>query len=208
MKKYKELQIHYENSLAMYGPNSKGMDWPNSDDLIKRFKVLTSIINEDLSNNFSVLDLGCGVGLMVDFLKESNLIKKINYKGIDISPQMISFAKKRLPQYDFEERDILESKLDANTFDYVIMNGLFTEKLNMSQSEMFSFFEEMIKIVYNSCKNGFSFNVMSSHVDWKRDDLFHLELDQLVAFLVKNCSRKIKIDMDYGLYEYSVFVRK
>jgi SAM-dependent methyltransferase len=208
MKKYIELQIHYENCLAKYGPNSKGMDWPNSDDLIKRFKVLTSIINEDLSNNFSVLDLGCGVGLMVDFLKESNLINKINYKGIDISSQMISFAKKRFPEYDFEGRDILESKLEENSYDYIIMNGLFTEKLNMSQSEMLAFFKEMIKNVFDSCKKGFSFNVMSAHVDWKRDDLFHLELDQLVSFLVQDCSRNIKIDMDYGLFEYSVFVRK
>ena len=208
MKKYQELKEHYENCLDKHGPNAKGMDWPNPDDLIKRFQVLTNIFGDEMANKFSVLDLGCGVGLLVDYLQEKNKLENIDYKGIDISPKMISYAKNRLPEFNFEDRDILESKLESSSFDYIIMNGLFTEKLNMSQSEMLIFFQEMIKIVFDSCKKGFSFNVMSSHVDWKRDDLFHLELDNLVSFLVQHCSRNIKIDMDYGLYEYSVFVRK
>jgi hypothetical protein len=88
------------------------------------------------------------------------------------------------------------------------MNGLFTENREMSQKDMFDFFQSIVKETYAASRRGISFNLMSTHVDWKRDDLFHLELDVLTNFLVQNCSRNIIIRMDYQLYEYTVYVKK
>jgi hypothetical protein len=47
---------------------------------------------------------------------------------------------------------------------------------------------------------------MSTHVDWERDDLFHLPIDKLTAFLVKEASRDFIIRHDYKLYEYTAYV--
>ena len=47
---------------------------------------------------------------------------------------------------------------------------------------------------------------MSKHVDWERDDLFHLPFDDLARWLVASVSRNIVIRADYGLYEYTVYV--
>ncbi len=208
MADYKTLQHHYEECLLKYGPNAKGMDWPNPSDLEKRFSALTTVMDVKTDTQAKVLDLGCGVGLLIDFLESKNLLSSIEYKGMDISEKMINQAKQLYPNSYFEVRDILINKLPVNSFDYIIMNGLFTEKRELTQNQMMDFFEKMIKEVYKAARKGISFNVMSSHVDWKRDDLFHLELDNLVSFLVKSCSRRIKINMDYGLYEYTVYVMK
>ncbi len=210
MEYYKVLQDHYEKRLNEFGPNSRGMDWPNPEDLEKRFKVLTGIINfsENGNTKKTILDLGCGVGLLVNFLKNNGLIENLNYYGVDISLKMIDAAKKLLSDFNFEVRDILKNPFSEGKFDYVIMNGLLTEKQEMSQSQMIEFAQNIILNSYKSCSKGIAFNVMSSHVDWKRDDLFHWELDGVVEFMVKNCSRKIKIMMDYDLYEYTVHLYK
>jgi hypothetical protein len=51
-----------------------------------------------------------------------------------------------------------------------------------------------------------AFNVMSKHVDWERDDLFHLPFDELGRWLVSSISRNFVIRADYGLYEYTTYV--
>lgn len=211
MTDYKTLQIHYENCLKQHGPNAKGMDWPNPDDLNKRFKVLTDIIfeyNYIKNEKVDLTDLGCGVGLLVNYLIDNNLIDFVNYTGIDISPIMIEFATQRLPQFKFEERDILTNRLRENGTDYVIMNGVFTEKRELSHEQMFDFFTKMITETYKSARKGIAFNVMSTHVDWQRDDLFHLGLDQMVEFVTKKLTRNMIIRLDYGLYEYTVHIKK
>ena len=208
MEYYKILKDHYEKRLMEFGPNSRGMDWPNHEDLEKRFKVLTDMISfsETENQKRSLLDLGCGAGLLVDFLQQNDKI--VNYYGVDISEKMIEVAKKLHPDCSFEVRDILIKPYNSAQFDYVIMNGLLTEKQSMSQFQMVEFAQNIILNSFNCCSEGIAFNIMSTHVDWKRDDLFHWELDGLVEFLVKNCSRKIKIMMDYGLFEYTVYLYK
>ncbi len=109
---------------------------------------------------------------------------------------------------DFVAQDVLKDPLTTGSVDYIVMNGVLTEKQDMTQQEMVSFAEALLEHLFGVCKKGLSFNVMSSHVDWTREDLFHWPLDEIVGFLVRSCSRHIRIYMDYGLYEYTVHVKK
>jgi SAM-dependent methyltransferase len=206
MEHYKTLQKHYEKCLEEHGPVAQGMDWPNQADLDKRFEVLTDIVEG--TDDVSLLDLGCGVGLLLDFLKARGLEGRFHYTGADISNRMIEVAKGRFPRQRFEVRDILVSPYEEGQFDYIVINGVLNEKQEMTQSQMIDFAQQFIASAFRSCRKGIAFNVMSSHVDWKRDDLFHWELDSIVNFMVRNCSRKIRIMMDYGLYEYIVHLKK
>ena len=115
---------------------------------------------------------------------------------------------RKIPEIDFYCVDILQDKDPILNFDYIIMNGVFTEKRDLSYEEMFLYFKKMITAVYEKCDKGISFNVMSKAVDWERDDLFHLGLDALQEFLTKEVSRDFVIRNDYGLYEYFVYIYK
>jgi len=53
---------------------------------------------------------------------------------------------------------------------------------------------------------GVAFNVMSKHVDWERDDLFHLPFDTLARYLIASLTRNFVIRSDYGLYEYTTYI--
>lgn len=206
MESSKIIQRHYEECLEKHGACAKGMDWPDEKDLEKRFEVMVGAMRGSY-RPASLLDLGCGAGLLIDYLKRRGLLDGIiKYKGIDLSPRMIEVARECHPAYRFEIRDILTHPLREKSVDYVIINGLLTEKLTLKQREMESFACRILQGAYDACRVGIAFNVMNSHVDWKRKDLFHWPLDRMTQFLVSNCSRSIVIRMDYGLYEYTVYV--
>lgn len=210
LEDYKPIYEHYERTLEKYGPISRGMDWPSDSDLQTRFKVMLNLAAKDLAEGkqISILDLGCGAGLLLEYLQKNNLDKTLNYYGIDISEKMISAAKLKFPNESFEVQDILQNPLKHQKYDYIIMNGLLTEKLELSQDQMLNFAKAIIQNAYDAATYAIAFNVMSDHVSWKRDDLFHWPFDSLVEFLTLSCSRHIQLHMDYGLYEYTAYVYK
>jgi len=59
--------------------------------------------------------------------------------------------------------------------------------------------------VFSHAAIGIAFNVMSKHVDWERDDLFHLPFDTLAEFLEEHLTRNYVFRNDYGLYEYTTY---
>lgn len=203
---YREIVKHYEQCLALHGPTHKGMDWPKEHDLKTRFDVMLAVIRPETEPSATLLDLGCGAGLLVDRLKERDLFDPRRYRGLDLSSKMVAAAKERHPEVRFEVRDILQRPLRPRSIDYIIMNGVLTEKLALSQAVMEAYARRLIKAAFDACAQGIAFNVMSSHVDRRRRDLFHWSLDRAVHFLVKECSRHIVIRMDYGLYEHTIYV--
>ncbi|MEO9967591.1 MAG: class I SAM-dependent methyltransferase [Reichenbachiella sp.] len=209
-KKYSEIYKHYEDTLQKHGSNFQGMDWPDEADLHARFEVMLGLLKygQKPDKTASVLDLGCGIGLLLAYCKKFHPALDLDYYGIDISEKMIDGAKSIHKDESFEARDILENPLPDDSYDYIVMNGLLTEKLTLPQDAMVEFAQQIIHAAYKSSKTGIAFNVMSSHVDWKRDDLFHWPLDELMSFLTKEISRNVIFRMDYGLYEFTTYVFK
>ena len=207
---YMCLKEHYENCFEEHGDNHLGVDWPSEKDALTRYKVMLDLIkydqsSRDCSNLPMLLDIGCGAGHFLSYLKS---IKGdgVNYTGLDISEIFVKHCREKFPRYEFIMGDILSDDFVFAEHEYALMNGVFTEKRGLTQEAMFSFFSKMIFKAFASAKRGIAFNVMSKNVDWERDDLFHLSLDRLTQYLVKNLSRHFVIRNDYGLYEYTVYV--
>lgn len=197
--------MHYENCLEKHGDTHLGVDWPNLTDASVRYQVMLDVIRAEGTSNVSLLDFGCGASHLYEYILENEL-GHIRYSGLDISKRFIQLSKKKYPKINYYCVDILQTYADLPKFDYVILNGVFTEKRELSHDEMWEYFKRMILKVYELARKGIAFNVMSSHVDWERDDLFHLPMDKLADFLVKEVSRDFVIRNDYQLYEYTTYV--
>jgi SAM-dependent methyltransferase len=208
-KQYKKIIKHYESCLEKHGDNHLGVDWPKIDDVDKRYQVMLDIINfkKVNSTSFDLLDFGCGTAHLLEFIHKNNY-KNINYFGLDISKKFITVAQSKYPKNEFYCTDILESSNELPNFDFIVMNGVFTEKRELSFDEMWNYFTEMLTVIFNKCKVGIAFNVMSKNVDWERDDLFHVSHDLLTKFLCEKISRNYIIRNDYGLFEYTVYIYK
>jgi hypothetical protein len=88
----------------------------------------------------------------------------------------------------------------------VVLNGVFTEKRALTFQEMWTHTQQLLDRVFQAARIGIAFNVMSKHVDWERDDLFHLPFDVLAEFLRRKLSRHFRFRADYGLYEFTTYV--
>lgn len=205
-KDYNKIVEHYEQCFEKHGANHRGVDWPNHHDLKKRYQVMTDLIL--LKGPCSLLDFGCGAGLLLDWIEERDLTYAVDYTGCDISEKFIAFCKQKYQENDFFQIDALKTPDLLTKYDYIIMNGVFTMKLELSQEAMWEHFTKLITIVFQKANKGVAFNLMSKQVDWERKDLFHVSLDQLALFLTKNLSRHFVIRNDYGLYEYTVYLYK
>lgn len=208
-KKYYEIVKHYEDCLDKHGDNHKGVDWPNQDDLEKRYRVMLDVVRfSNFSNekeSVQLLDFGCGASHLYDFIMKNGM-SNIHYSGLDLSEKFIQLCRNKYPHNRYYCLDILQDKHVLPEYDFIVMNGVFTEKRGLQYEEMLAYFQEMIKKIAAICKIGFAFNVMSKQVDWERDDLFHLSMDKLSEFLCKEVTRDFIIRNDYGLYEYTTYV--
>lgn len=205
-KKYLTIVDHYENCLEKFGDSHLGVDWPTSKDAEKRYKIMLDILSNK-KKTISVLDFGCGAGHLLEYIKSQRL-ENIEYSGLDISSKFISLCKVKFPETKFICSDIIENKDVITTYDFILINGVFTEKRELTFDEMFTYFQKVIAILFEKSNIGIAFNVMSKQVDWEREDLFHMSLDILADFLSKNISRHFIIRNDYGLYEYTVYLFK
>src|SRR5690348_4328639 len=93
---FEVLVSHYEACLERHGATPRGVDWPSARDLETRFSVMLGLL-DSLPGRPVVLDLGCGPGLLVDYLVASGRLGAVAYRGIDLSARMVEAAKARLP---------------------------------------------------------------------------------------------------------------
>ena len=204
---YRSLVEHYEACLDRHGDTPQGVDWPRPEDVDKRHAVMLGVIREDPETPVSLLDFGCGAAHLLDYLIRSGR-PGIRYSGLDLSAKFVGLCRSKHPGGDFRRADLLEPGVAEKLprFDYVVASGVFTEKRAMSHEAMVGYFEAMVPRLFGLARLGIAFNVMAKHVDWERDDLFHLPMDDLARFLCGRVSRHFVVRSDYGLYEYTVYV--
>lgn len=202
---YRSIIEHYEACLREHGDNHRGVDWPSESDAKKRYDVMLDVISESDDRPVSLLDFGCGTAHLYEHMLAKS-VRGVVYTGLDISSKFVEHAKQKYPENNYFITNLLESDADLPVFDYVVMNGVFTEKCDLSYEQMLDYFQKMLRLIFPHARKGIAFNVMSKQVDWQRDDLFHLPMDTLGNFLAEELTRNFVIRSDYGLYDYTVYV--
>lgn len=209
-EKYTSIVKHYEDCLDKHGDNHLGVDWPKLEDVEKRYRVMLDVFRFDnrFQPNSTLLDFGCGAAHLLEYMQREGT-NQVHYAGLDLSPKFIELCQNKFPNQPFYCLDVLRDNHALPVYDYVVMNGVFTEKRELTQDEMWSYLKAMLKTVFqNHTKRGLAFNVMSKNVEWERDDLFHLSHDLLTEFITKELSRDYLIRADYQLFEYTTYIYK
>ncbi len=207
----KTFDHKYSAAMAEHGVTPQGVLWPNAEDLAMRFEVLTGLLRLDTyspQTPIKLLDLGCGPGFLLDWLALNGLLDRVAYTGVDVLESTIAPARRRWPEQTFQLRDVRDQPFGPDEFDACLICGVFTVRFDNSYDRTIAFAHETLRAIWPSVKSGLAFNVMSKHVDWERDDLFHWPLDDLVGFCKQNLSRHVALRLNYGLWETSALVQK
>lgn len=202
----KSLKEHYENTFDLHGPTSAGVDWgeDQAQAHLRYQNMLAVIPGDDASGEVSLLDVGCGYGGLLIHARNKGM--NLQYTGIDLASNMIAWGKENLNECEFLEGDILEHDFSSRTFDYVVCNGILTQKLKSSLLDMDEFSRALIKKMFSLCKKGIAFNIMTSYVNFFADNLYYKHPCEILAFCFAEVTRNLKLDHSYGLYEYTLYL--
>lgn len=198
------LRDHYAQTFRTHGATAEGVDWGKDQDrVVCRYQKMLAVIPATEKRRVSLLDVGCGYGALLQYAKESNTA--LAYTGIDIVEDMISEARARHKDASFLIGDILDLDVKAR-FDYVVCNGILTQKLDASNLEMDDFANRLIRRMFALCERGVAFNVMTTKVNYFSNNLYYRNPAELFAWCMSELTRHIKLDHAYPLYEYTLYL--
>ena len=200
------MKSHYTKTYSQHGNTTKGVDWGiNSIQAENRQKKMLDVADLSINGNqfFSILDVGCGYGALADLIDEKEL--KAKYTGLDIVPEMVTNAKKRHPDKSFLETDFLAS--NPSRQDYLVCNGVLTQKLAVTKLEMDQYAKTIIKKMFKLCNIGIAFNIMNTNVNFQNNNLYYHSPIEMASWCISELSPKIKLDCAYDpWFEYTVYV--
>ena len=195
---------YYSAKLAEYGQTPRGVDWNGEESQTERFEQLAKVV--DPGGPYSVNDLGCGYGAFYDYLKQR--LGTFSYTGYDISEAMISAARSRHNQNRGPRYLVASKPLEAA--DYGVASGIFNVRLERGDSEWREHLESTLAVLDRTSIRGFAFNCLTSYSDPEkmRDYLYYADPCYLFDLCKRRYSRHVALLHDYGLYEFTIIVRK
>ena len=200
-----EIEELYSKNLKDFGIDSKSVGWSDEEGQILRFIKLTNILkNNHSKKDFSVNDLGCGYGSLLIFL-DKNGFQCSSYNGYEISKPMLAAAKKNTPK---ERSSFYLSSEITKKADYSFASGIFNVKLGADEEIWLDHTLSTLKNLNDYSMLGFSFNLLSSYVDYKDSDLFYADPTFFFNYCKENFSSFVSLEHDYPLYEWTIHVTK
>lgn len=190
---------HYESCVRQHGSGARAADWRSEADAAMRYDVMLGVV-VDASQPATLLDFGCGLGALAGHLQKCGLTA-LEYTGLEMSPEIAAAARAASPKLPIVCMDVLAPGADLLTYDYVIMNGIFTRRETLSVDAMQDYLQRLLSVLFASCRKGLAFNVMSNAVDYESDVLFHPDPGATFSFLTTTLTRHVVMRNDYGLYE-------
>ena len=189
----------YEDRLEKYGHSYKTVGWGSRESQELRFNILFR--NVDIENK-SILDLGCGLGDVIDYLNNAG-VSNYQYIGVDISDKLIDQAKRRHKgeNIKFIVKNIIDDELPKA--DVVIASGMLTFNIEYNRVNI----ESIMKKIFQSSRELCAINFLSSYVDFELEKNLHFSPEKIFSY-AKNISNFVSIYHDYPLYEFTVQLRR
>ena len=194
---------HYEATLARHGTTAKGVDWKDDDSHRLRHHQFLRLIERD--PDASVLDMGCGYGDFLPFLRAHG--HRGRYIGTDIAPAMVAAARAR--HGEGSDRGFLLGVATPEPADYAVGSGIMNVIRGASAEAWGGYVDSTIGALAASSRRGFAFNMLSLNSDpeRRRADLHYADPAVVMGQCLARFGRHVAVLQDYGLWEFTVIVR-
>ena len=203
------VRAYYDSIITEHGAVPNGVGWRNQESQYIKFEQLLRIVHSP-STPFSVNELGCGYGALVDFLQEKGMAAE--YRGYDISAPMIEAAQAHLDGQKLHVSWSLHLNEEMRPADYTIASGIFNANMGPNDSviEKEEWEQYILSILHSMDKNsllGFSFNMQTTYSDfftkyYYGNPCFYFD------YCMNTFSRNVALLHDYNLFDFTILVRK
>lgn len=188
------LRRHYAPLVQAHGGSHRAVDWGSAASQQKRFRAL---LEAGGALTAQVLDVGCGVGHLVDHLLENSFAGQ--YRGVDLVPEMVAAARERHPHHDFVEGSVQEGTVGFAP-DYIVASGLFTFG-DAAQ------LRETVAALFARTRRVLAFNTLSSWGDTQGQapGEFHADPSEVLTFC-RTLTRRVVLRHDYLPHDFTVYL--
>ena len=190
----------YNKMLADGVNDADRVGWGSADSQEKRFRVLMDI---GCFENESILDVGCGLGALVDYIHKAHL--NLSYTGVDINPKMIQEAQQRHSNIEFIHTDIITDVhlLNDRKFDYVFLSGA----LNLAADKHQKTIESMMKEMFALASKGVAINFLSIFSDHLSPGEYYCNPVDMLQ-LALSITKKVTLRHDYMPHDFTIYLYK
>jgi SAM-dependent methyltransferase len=197
------VAAYYASKLATFGPTAQGVDWNGAGSHELRHRQFLRLIGGD--REASVLDLGCGFGDFLRFLRAEG--HQGPFIGYDVAPDMIAEAIRQCANTANCQWQV--GAEPTETADFAIASGVLNVKGDVPTKTWVHYVQDTIDTLARAGRRGFAFNVLSlsSDPERRRDDLYYADPGDMLTYCLRRYGRSVALLQDYGLYEFTVIVR-
>ena len=194
---------YYSGRLHEHGASARGVDWNSEESQMLRFEQLARVLPS--TGSFSIVDYGCGYGALVDFLERDRA--EFDYQGFDISGDMIEKAR---ADHQTARHRFTSIEDDLEPVDFTIASGIFNVRLDTSVEDWTAYVMHTLDRLDGLSGRGFAFNMLTSYSDpdRMRSDLYYGDPCVFFDRCKTAYSKQVALLHDYGLYEFTILVRK
>lgn len=192
---------YYEGKLSNYPDSPRSVDWKDLNAQTIRFEILSELIQSH--SNYSLNDLGCGLGDYYSYLETK--YEDVKYHGFDISNKMIDAARMK---YKNRNADFNVSSKPLIKSDYTVASGIFSvaPNANVGLWEERNF--NVIETMWHMSNRGIAFNMLSnlSHLEKRAPHLYYADAGLVVNHLLSSYNCELKLIFKPELYEFSILM--
>jgi SAM-dependent methyltransferase len=201
------LKEFYNHNLESYGPGAKGVGWKNEEAQSTRFAQLAKLL--PLQENFSINDLGCGVGDLADYLEKRGFTDFL-YTGYDVLEKMVRLAEEKhasLPNCKFV---LINSANELLSAGFTIASGIFNLRYSNTDQQWLSYIIDTLQQMHEKSERGFAFNALTKYADADKmqEYLYYADPLYLFDYCKRHFSRNVALLHDYNQYDFTILVRK
>lgn len=201
------FQAYFQDKLDRFGATPRGVDWNSVEAQENRFAQLARVIRPPApGERVSLLDYGSGFGSLYDFLAGLGL--PVDYTGYDFVPDMAARGRELhagLPGCRFTTR--LE---EVGAVDYAVASGIFNIRLETPDADWQAYVTGILEQMNGLARKGLAFNMLTSYSDpeYMKPHLYYADPCFYFDYCKRHFSRSVALLHDYGLYDFTILVRK
>jgi len=196
---------HWDRTVEAHGANFRGADYSNAERHALCHDQLLKLWRD--GQPASVLDYGCGYGALLERIVARGL-PLTRYTGFDIAGSMLAAARAT-----HAGRAQCEFTADAEALapaDYVFFGGVFNVKLDADPGEWQAHVLRTLDAAWPLARKGMALNILTSYSEPEkmRPDLYYADPCFLFDWCKRNYSREVALLHDYGVWEFTLHVRR
>ena len=190
----------YRRSFAEHGDSPAGVQWPRGRQSL-RFDALTRHFQRD---QFSVLDYGCGLGHLKDYLDQR--FCNYEYCGADLVPEFVTAVCTKYPTAKVQLINSYREILDS--VDHIVISGTFNIIEGTDRTAYVEGIKATLVHLFSHARQSLAVNFMTDRVDFMQPQALHMNVEAMMDFIRRQLSPRLMVDESYMPYEFTIVALK